>query len=223
VPAPPPLAEDAAPAGADARSFWARASPWARPEWAAGSPAACRLLLAALVTGALRSFPLLLSSLATCVALACSSDRLLGELQLASGGKLLWNAQRVAGVQRETLRAASAAVAVVGVSLSPVTSITWFCRAVLIAFALAILHAVLRPLDLKGSFSSFVSDLQSATTREDVKDAMKNVGERLTSWWSDVKATPDVPVVVVGPAATASQAASGARKPPQERGRLPGH
>ncbi len=153
------------------------------------------LLVAAV--GALRHAALLAALVAGAVALASSSDRLLGELALASDGRLLWNAKRVAGLDRASLRAAAAACAVACLALSPRDAAAWLLRASLLSCCLIVTHAVLRPVDLQSALASFWGDVTSAKSREDVVRSFNAVGDRLSRWWGDKAKTPDEPVPVV--------------------------
>ena len=178
------------------------------------------LALAAL--GALRHANLLAGLAALAVAAACSSDRLLGEAALASEGRLLWNDARVAGVDRASLRAASAACGVLCLALSPEGSVRWLLRTATQAGLLALAHALLRPVDLGSAFASFWSGVKSAKTREDVGAAFLSMGQQLGRWWGDAKTAPPpepVPIVVVQRGTPPSQPPPQPQQPRLPRGR----
>lgn len=64
-----------------------------------------------------------LAALASLVSYAlASSDRALGEAQLASGGRLVWNAKRVAGVDRALLIRAAPVVGFLAIAACPLVS-----------------------------------------------------------------------------------------------------
>lgn len=80
------------------------------------------VFLGALCFGALRyrSGPFHLAAIVSLVAFALSSsDRLLGEVQLASDGRFVWNAKRVAGVDRALLLRFAPVVGFLAVAACP--------------------------------------------------------------------------------------------------------
>ena len=93
--------------------------------------------------------------------LALRSDRILGELSLATKDALKWNAAVVAGVSRSKLKSTTLGVAVVLFLLSDATANTYaIMRSVAWTAAIALLHAILRPIDLKGTLADIVKDFR---------------------------------------------------------------
>ena len=121
--------------------------------------------LACLAAGAVRNVALLVALACIAAAALVHSDRLLGELSLALDGQLVWNAKRVAGVDRNVLRYALPGAAVVCLALSPAQSARWLVTSACTASVLALLHAVMRPVDLEAVMGSFLGDLTAAKTR----------------------------------------------------------
>ena len=75
---------------------------------------------------------------------ALKSDVILGEIALATDGKLAWNATRVAGVNRATAQKATLALAAVLFVLSDAAAnVSALFRSMITAFMIALAHAVL--------------------------------------------------------------------------------
>jgi hypothetical protein len=129
---------------------------------------------------------------------AFKSDVILGEIALATNGKLAWNATRVAGVNRATAQKATLALAVVLFVLSDAAAnVSALFRSMMTAFMIALAHAVLRPIDLKGTLTDIMKDLKGAKSKEDLARAAEAGVKGFKSWWSNRRDAEPVPVVVV--------------------------
>ena len=129
---------------------------------------------------------------------ALKSDVILGEIALATDGKLAWNATRVAGVNRATAQKATLALAVVLFVLSDAAAnVSALFRSMMTAFMIALAHAVLRPIDLKGTLTDIMKDLKGAKSKEDLARAAEAGVKGFKSWWSNRRDAEPVPVVVV--------------------------
>lgn len=174
--------------------------------------------LACLAAGAIRNVALLAALACAAAAAVVHSDRLLGELSLAMDGQLAWNAKRVAGVDRALLRAALPCGAVLCMALSPAHSARWLVTSSCMAVAIALLHAMMRPVDLEAVMGSFIGDLTSAKTRcvapraahaaapltttpclrsEDVGRSFSAAAQGISGWWAQRKAAPAAPVPII--------------------------
>lgn len=127
--------------------------------------------------------------------LALRSDKILGELSLATKDALKWNATVVAGVSRSKLKSTTLGVAVVLFLLSDATANTYaIMRSVAWTAAIALLHAILRPIDLKGTLADIVKDFRSAKSKEDLQGAARSGLKSMKAWISEkakpVEATP---------------------------------
>jgi hypothetical protein len=157
--------------------------------------ALCALALA--LGTALRSASLVTALALAAVAAIASSNRLLGELALASGSRLVWNSLRVAGIDRRMLRASAGLCALVCWASSPREAASWALRTVLLSAVAIALHAILRPVDLTDAVASFIGDLGRVKTREDVGQAFSQVGNRFSQWFKDARQQPAEPVPIV--------------------------
>ena len=133
------------------------------------------------------------------VFLIVKSDAILGEVSLATNGALKWNAEVVAGLKRETVKRATLTAAVVLFLLSDATANTYaLIKSVLWTAVFALLHAVMRPIDLKGTLASIVNDFRAAKSKEELKDAAKSSLNSFRAWVSEkVKPVDAAPVFVV--------------------------
>ena len=127
--------------------------------------------------------------------LALRSDRILGELSLATKDALKWNDAVVAGVSRSKLKSTTLGVAVVLFLLSDATANTYaIMRSVAWTAAIALLHAILRPIDLKGTLADIVKDFRAAKSKEDLRGAARSGLKSMKAWISEkakpVEATP---------------------------------
>lgn len=157
--------------------------------------ALCALALA--FCSSIRSVGLLTGLASALVGLAVNSDRLLGELALASGNRFVWNERRVAGLDRVSVRSSAWLCALLCWAAEPAMFVHTLLRTLLIAATLIPLHAMLRPLDLKDTASSFLGDLGGVKSRDDIGKAVKNAGNRLLRLFTDAKQEGPVPIVVV--------------------------
>ena len=121
--------------------------------------------LACLAAGAIRHVTLLTALACAAAAAVATSDRLLGELSLATEGQLVWNAKRVAGFDRAFVRAVLPMAAVLCLAVSPVQAAWWLVTSLCTAALLSLLHAMMRPIDLEAVMGSFFGDLASSKTR----------------------------------------------------------
>ena len=121
--------------------------------------------LACLAAGAIRHVTLLAALACAAAAAVVTSDRLLGELSLATDGQLVWNAKRVAGVDRAVVRSVLPCAAFLCLALSPVQAARWLVTSLCTAALLSLLHAAMRPIDLEAVVGSFFGDLASSKTR----------------------------------------------------------
>jgi hypothetical protein len=189
--------------------------------------------LACLAAGAIRNVALLAALACAAAAAVVHSDRLLGELSLAMDGQLAWNAKRVAGVDRALLRSALPCGAVLCLALSPAQSARWLLTSSCLAVAVALLHAMMRPVDLEAVMGSFIGDLTSAKTRcvapraaraafgaahktpclrsEDVGRSFSAAAQGISGWWAQRKATPAAPVPII-----VVERQQGSQPPPQQ-------
>jgi len=153
--------------------------------------------LAAALLGATRHAALLVLLGGLVVAAICCSDRLLGELSLATNGGLVWNAQRIAGLDRASTMRVALVAAAACFACMPYLSLLWLSQAAWMLFVFAGLHAITRPVDLASGLASFWSDVKSAKTREEVGRSFADAAQALGGWWSGTRKEPPVPVVVV--------------------------
>ena len=181
--------------------------------------ALCALAIA--LGTALRSASLVTALASAVVAITVGSNRLLGELALASGNRLVWNSLRVAGFDRRMLRASAGVCALLCWASSPREAASWALRTVLLSAVAIALHAILRPVDLTDAVASFIGDLGGVKSREDVGKAFSQVGNRFSQWFKDARQQPaePVPIVVVQKGA-AGPVQKGPGKPQQQQ--LPG-
>ena len=121
--------------------------------------------LACLAAGAVRHVTLLAALACAALAAVVTSDRLLGELSLSTEGQLVWNAKRVAGVDRAVVRAVLPMAAALCLALSPMQAVRWLVTSLCTAALLSLLHAIMRPIDLEAVMGSFFGNLASSKTR----------------------------------------------------------
>ena len=157
--------------------------------------ALCALALA--LSAALRSASLVAALASAAVAVTVGSDKLLGELALASGNQLVWNSLRVAGIDRKMLRVSAWVCALLCWAGSPQEAVSWALRTVILSAVAIALHAILRPVDLTDAVASFIGDLGGVKSREDVGKAFTSVGNRLSQLFKDRSKAPAEPVPIV--------------------------
>lgn len=121
--------------------------------------------LACLAFASLRQPALLAGLAALAASVIASSDRLLGEAALATDGRLLWNAKRVAGLDRRVLRVGGAALFACSLLVAPPATARWLASALSTALCIALVHMVMRPIDLEAVVGSFWGDLTSSKSR----------------------------------------------------------
>ena len=133
------------------------------------------------------------------VHLAATSDKILGELELGTRGALKWNAEVVAGVPRKRLRRVTLASAIVLFLLSDATANTYaVVRSVMWTSVVAVFHAMLRPIDLKGTLANIVKEFRAAKSKEELKDAAQAGFNSMKAWIGEkVKPENAKPVFVV--------------------------
>ena len=129
---------------------------------------------------------------------ASKSDVALGELALATDGRLAWNATRVGGFNRAMVQKVTLALAAVLFVLSDATAnVAALFRSTATAFAVSLAHAALRPIDLKGTLTDIMKDLKGAKSKEDLARAAEAGVKGVKSWWANRRDVEPVPVVVV--------------------------
>ena len=150
--------------------------------------------------------------------LALKSDKILGELSLWTNGALKWNATVVAGLPRDKLKTATLACAVVLFLLSDATANTYaVMRSVMWATCVSLLHAVLRPIDLKGTLANIVKDFRSAKNKEELKGAARSGFKSMKAWFSEkAKPVDSMPIVVVEKGANGVGSTNGNASPRDE-------
>lgn len=172
------------------------------------------VLLAVLLANALARPAALLGLVSLAAALVASSDRLLGEVAMASEQRLAWNGKRVLGLDRLWLRcclfATAAASLGVAALLWPAATARWGVRSSLQAALLCALHAVTRPLDLGGAVTALVADLRAAKTGADARAALEAAAR--SAWQAICRPRDPFPVVIV----------TAQRAPPSPSGPGPG-
>jgi len=130
--------------------------------------------------------------------MALSSDNILGELSLATKGKLQWNEKVVAGASRATLKNVTMGVALVLFLLSDATANTYaVLRSVGLSSIIAFAHAVMRPIDLKGTLADIVKGFRGAKSKEELKDVAAQGLKSVQTWWSNRKPMEPTPVILV--------------------------
>jgi len=150
--------------------------------------------------------------------LALKSDKILGELSLWTNGALKWNAAVVAGLPRDKLKTATLAFAVVLFLLSDATANTYaVIRSVMWSACIALVHAVLRPIDLKGTLANIVKDFRSAKNKEELKGAARAGFKSMKAWFSEkAKPVDSMPIVVVEKGANGVGSTNGNASPRDE-------
>lgn len=154
---------------------------------------------------------------------ALKSDVILGEISLATKGKLKWNATRVGGVSRVAAQKATLATAIALFILSDAAANTLaLIRSLMTAFTIALAHAMLRPIDLKGTLTDIMKDLKGAKSKEDLARAAEAGVKGFKNWWSNRRDAEPVPVIVITKdSKRAAQPSSGANatqtEPPPRR------
>ena len=139
--------------------------------------------------------------LAAAGAVLCASDVLLGEfsLWLKSGGRdFAWNASRVAGVDRSTLRGALGAVAGLGLCAAVLAegSVAHLAGALAWGVVLSLAHAAFRPIDLKSTISNLWKDVKGVQTKEEAAEVAKKGVKAVQSWWKNRRPNEPTPVVM---------------------------
>ena len=144
--------------------------------------------------------------LCAAVAAATASDTLLGELQLATDGKLTWNQTRVAGLDRAgtlfaTRVGAAAAFALAACAACVSDALFAFLfgflhRLVFFGLAPCLAHAVLRPIDLKSTLSGLWNDAKGVQTKEEAAALAKKGVRGIKSWWNNRRPAEPTPVVM---------------------------
>jgi len=139
--------------------------------------------------------------LATGAALLCASDTLLGELSLwmkSSGKDLVWNATRVAGVDRNTAKSGLGAVAGLGLCAAVVAegSVGHLLGSLLWGVVLSLAHAAFRPIDLKSTLGNLWKDVQGVQSKEEAAEVAKKGVKAVASWWKNRRPNEPTPVVM---------------------------
>ena len=129
-------------------------------------------------------------------AVACVSDTLLGELSMLTNDKLVWNATRVAGVDREQTRTGLAALAAVSLACSIRYNAGSLLASLASGMTMVLIHAVLRPIDLKSTLSNLWKDVTNVQNREEAEAMVKKSVKGIQSWWNNRRPTEPTPVVV---------------------------
>ena len=154
--------------------------------------------LAALVPDYLCAVGLLCAAIAA----ATASDTLLGELQLATDGKLTWNKTRVAGLDRAGVCLATKIGAAISFALAAYVSgaleflFGFLNRLVFYGLAPCLAHAVLRPIDLKSTLSDLWNDAKGVQTKEEAAALAKKGVRGIKSWWNNRRPAEPTPVVM---------------------------
>ena len=155
-------------------------------------------LLAALASDVLCAVGLLCAAAAA----ATGSDTLLGELQLATDGRLTWNKTRVAGLDRAGACLATKIGAAASFALAAYVSgaLEFFfgfaSRLVFYGLAPCLAHAVLRPIDLKSTLSDLWNDAKGVQTKEEAAALAKKGVKGIKSWWNNRRPAEPTPVVM---------------------------
>jgi hypothetical protein len=155
-------------------------------------------LLAALASDVLCAVGLLCAAAAA----ATGSDTLLGELQLATDGRLTWNKTRVAGLDRAGACLATKIGAAASFALAAYVSgaLEFFFgfanRLVFYGLAPCLAHAVLRPIDLKSTLSDLWNDAKGVQTKEEAAALAKKGVKGIKSWWNNRRPAEPTPVVM---------------------------
>ena len=154
--------------------------------------------LAALVPDYLCAVGLLCAAIAA----ATASDTLLGELQLATDGKLTWNKTRVAGLDRAGVCLATKIGAAISFALAAYVSgaleflFGFLNRLVFYGLAPCLAHAMLRPIDLKSTLSDLWNDAKGVQTKEEAAALAKKGVRGIKSWWNNRRPAEPTPVVM---------------------------
>lgn len=129
-------------------------------------------------------------------AATCVSDTLLGELSMLSDGKLVWNATRVAGLDREQTRTGLAALAVVAFLCSVRGSAGSLLLSLASGMTMVLAHAMLRPIDLRSTLSNLWKDVTNVQNREEAEAMVKKGVKGIQSWWKNKRPSDPTPVMV---------------------------
>lgn len=127
---------------------------------------------------------------------ACASDTLLGELSMLSKDKLVWNATRVAGLDRTRVRWALAATAAVAYLLSVDASTSNALGSLTLGLIGVLTHAVMRPIDLRSTLSNLWKDVTKVQTREEAEAVVKKGVKGIQSWWKNRRPNEPTPVIM---------------------------
>ena len=83
--------------------------------------------------------------------------------------------------------------------------------------SVSLLHAVLRPIDLKGTLANIVKDFRSAKNKEELKGAARSGFKSMKAWFSEkAKPVDSMPIVVVEKGANGVGSTNGNASPRDE-------
>jgi len=162
-----------------------------------------------------------LASLCMMVSLVCSSNVLLGELQLATDGKIVFNDQRIFGFPRAQTTTALQAVSLAAIALlppGPVSGLMALVSAVFWTLVLSVAHAACRPVSVQSSLASAVQEIRTAKNREELKDRITDVaksGMRAAQRWAEESTERTGPSVFVRFTGVPPSPAGAGPEPPQ--------
>ena len=129
-------------------------------------------------------------------AAACASDTLLGEVSMMTDGKLVWNATRVAGLDRQTARLGLGGVGFV----AAIAAAYYFAASLAVSLfwglIMVTIHSVLRPIDLKSTLGNLWKDATGVKNREEAEAMVKKGVKGVQTWWKNRRPTDPTPVVV---------------------------
>lgn len=108
-----------------------------------------------------------------------TSDRLLGETQLATGGWPVFNEQRVAGLDRPTVRIGLLSISVSLLVAALPTALVGLVQGLLMGAVLCVTHMVVRPVSIESTLGNMVDDLKNAKNREELVSSVKKAGKGL--------------------------------------------
>jgi hypothetical protein len=116
----------------------------------------------------------------------------------SSGKDLVWNATRVAGVDRNTAKSGLGAVAGLGLCAAVVAegSVGHLLGSLLWGVVLSLAHAAFRPIDLKSTLGNLWKDVKGVQSKEEAAEVAKKGVKAVASWWKNRRPNEPTPVVM---------------------------